>query len=156
MIELRMIWIRLKIQRCTSVSSTSRVAKLRFLLIKFWREKRLSCTHDRSISRPFNLAERRFRRMDERRYLVTNRPAFRLFALKTVMGRSASPCPRNWEPEELTVAKVNSMPASLSRTVVAYPEGHGVRWKKCEFPEKLLSLRPKSFRSYRWEFPFLL
>lgn len=94
----------------------------------------------------------RHRRTDERRYLVTNQAAFRLFALKTVMARSAPPCPRNWAPEELTVAKVNSMPASLSRTMVAYPEGHGVRWKGYEFPEHVVA--PEKFPFLQLRIPF--
>lgn len=98
--------------------------------MKSWRERypnRVSHTHDQSISRLVNLTERRFHRIVERRYLVTNQAAFRLFALKTLMARSASPCPRNWAPEGLTVAKVNSMPVSLSQIVLAYPEGHSPR-----------------------------
>lgn len=113
----------------------------------------VSHTHDQSISRLVNLTERRFHRIDEARYPVTNRAAFHLFALKTLMARSASPCPRNWTPEGLTVAKVNSMPVSLSRTVLAYPEGHS-DGKDASF--RSTSLCPKTFRSYRREFPFSL
>lgn len=116
---------------------------------------RVSHTHDQSISRLVNLTERRFHRIVKARYLVTNQAAFHLFALKTLMARSASPCPRNWAPEGLTVAKVNSMPVSLSQIVLADPEGRSERWKGCEFPEHVVVPEKFSLLPPR-EFPFSL
>lgn len=109
-----------------------------------------------------NLVERCFRRTEgrerKRETVSRNEPdGFPFVCPENGNGEICSSVSQKLRaPEELTVTKVNSMSASLFRTVISYPEGHpGARWKGCEFPEHVVVL-PKSFLFLPSRIPFSL